>query len=98
MQRRLDNKGRITIPISLFRKLGFDDKQLVEITVEYGKICLKKFYKFCIQDIAFIGIVRPLDAYRRLNIPVDYLKILDIDLGYSFEVTFDEFEEKIVLS
>ncbi len=41
--RRLDNLGRITLPIELRRSLGIDDRDSIEIFTEDNKIILQKY-------------------------------------------------------
>lgn len=41
--RRLDELGRITIPIELRRSLGIGDREAVEIYTENNKIVLEKY-------------------------------------------------------
>ena len=41
--RRLDELGRITLPIELRRTLGVDDRDPLEIYVEDSKIILQKY-------------------------------------------------------
>ena len=41
--RKLDELGRITLPIELRRTLGVDDRDPLEIYVEDGKIVLSKY-------------------------------------------------------
>lgn len=41
--RRLDELGRITIPIELRRSLGIGDREALEIFTDDGKIVLEKY-------------------------------------------------------
>lgn len=46
--RKIDELGRIVLPIELRRTLGIDAKDSVEIYVDQDAIILKKFKKSCI--------------------------------------------------
>ena len=46
--RKLDELGRITLPIELRRTLGVSDKYALEISVEDDKIILSKYEPACI--------------------------------------------------
>ena len=46
--RRLDELGRVVIPIELRRTLEMEDRQEIEIYVEDDVIILKKFEKACL--------------------------------------------------
>lgn len=46
--RKLDDLGRIVIPIELRRTLQIDEKDPVEIFVEDDKIILKKYQPSCV--------------------------------------------------
>ncbi len=47
MVRRVDELGRIVIPIELRRNLGIDEKDSLEIYVEEDQIILKKYTPAC---------------------------------------------------
>lgn len=46
--RKIDELGRVVIPIELRRTLGINDKDAVEIFVDDEKIILKKYEPACI--------------------------------------------------
>lgn len=46
--RKIDELGRVVIPIELRRTLGINDKDSVEIFVDDEKIVLKKYEPACI--------------------------------------------------
>lgn len=58
--RRLDELGRITIPIELRRSLGIGDREAVEIYTEDNKIVLEKYQP---SDI-FTGLEEDLIEYH----------------------------------
>ncbi len=62
--RKLDNLGRITIPIELRRTLQIEDNGALEIGLEDNKIILKKY---CDRDI-FTGETEDLVEYEGLKV------------------------------
>lgn len=46
--RRVDELGRVVIPIELRRTLGIDEKDALEIYVDQEKIILKKYEPACV--------------------------------------------------
>lgn len=58
--RKLDELGRITLPIELRRTLGVTQKDALEISVEEGKIILSKYEPTCI----FTGETEELIEYH----------------------------------
>lgn len=46
--RRVDDLGRVVLPIELRNKLGITEKDPMEIFVEGSSIILKKYEPFCI--------------------------------------------------
>ena len=58
--RRIDELGRIVIPIELRNKLGIAEKDPLEIYVEDSNIVLKKFETSCI----FCGNAKKLSEYQ----------------------------------
>lgn len=58
--RRVDELGRIVIPIELRNKLGIAEKDPLEIYVEGSNIVLKKFETNCI----FCGNSKKLSEYQ----------------------------------
>lgn len=48
MTRKVDNLGRVVIPIELRRTMGIDVKDPLELYVEGRKIIYKKFVRGCI--------------------------------------------------
>lgn len=62
--RKLDNLGRITIPIELRRTLQIEENGALEIGLEDNKIVLKKY---CDRDI-FTGETEDLIEYEGLKV------------------------------
>ncbi|MZP29262.1 AbrB/MazE/SpoVT family DNA-binding domain-containing protein [Heliobacterium undosum] len=46
--RKVDELGRVVIPIELRRTLGIDEKDALEIYVDHEKIILKKYEPACV--------------------------------------------------
>jgi transcriptional pleiotropic regulator of transition state genes len=46
--RKVDNLGRIVLPMELRRTLGIDEKDALEIFVDQEKIILKKYEPACV--------------------------------------------------
>lgn len=62
--RKVDELGRIVIPIELRRNLGIDIKDGLEIFVEGDRIILKKYAPSCI----FCGEAKDVETYKGKNI------------------------------
>jgi len=60
MVRRLDDLGRVVIPVEIRRTLGWEEKVPVEIYVDDGKIVLKKYEPGCV----FCGEAEGVLAHR----------------------------------
>ncbi|HBK86951.1 MAG TPA: AbrB family transcriptional regulator [Firmicutes bacterium] len=70
--RKVDELGRVVIPIELRRTLGIDEKDSLEIYVDGEKIILRKYEPACI----FCGNAENVFNYRGKNICEDCLKQL----------------------
>ncbi|HHW99142.1 MAG TPA: AbrB/MazE/SpoVT family DNA-binding domain-containing protein [Firmicutes bacterium] len=70
--RKVDELGRVVIPIELRRTLGIDEKDSLEIYVDGEKIILRKYEPACI----FCGNAENVINYRGKNICEDCLKQL----------------------
>lgn len=62
--RKLDELGRITLPIELRKNLNIKEKDGLEIFVEADTIILKKYEPSCI----FCGNARNVTTYKEKNI------------------------------
>jgi transcriptional pleiotropic regulator of transition state genes len=62
--RRIDELGRIVLPMELRRTLGIEERDAMEIYVEGAAIILKKYEPDCI----FCGDARNVIHYRGYNI------------------------------
>lgn len=58
--RKVDELGRVVIPIELRRTLGIEEKDALEIYVDHEKIILKKYEPACI----FCGNANDVQHYR----------------------------------
>ncbi len=62
--RKVDNLGRIVLPIELRRTLDISERDELEIYMENDRIILQKFEPACI----FCGSSRDLIVYRKKNV------------------------------
>ena len=62
--RKVDELGRLVIPIELRRTLNISEKDALEIYVEGEQIILKKYEPACI----FCGEAKDIDIYMGKNI------------------------------
>lgn len=76
--RKVDELGRIVIPIELRRNLGIDEKDSLEIYVEDDHIMLKKYSPACL----FCSNASGITVFNGKNICRDCLNEL-INLGKS---------------
>lgn len=72
--RKVDELGRITLPIELRRTLNIDIKDPVEIFIEGEQIVLKKYEPSCI----FCGNAKDVVNYKGKNICKSCLKELKV--------------------
>lgn len=70
--RKLDELGRITLPIELRRTLGVSEKDSLEISLENGRIVLSKYEPACI----FTGDTEDLIDYKGKKISKNSIKEL----------------------
>lgn len=68
--RKVDNLGRIVLPIELRRTMDIAERDELEIYMENERIILQKYEQACI----FCGSSRGLISYRRKNVCQDCLK------------------------
>lgn len=73
--RRVDELGRVVLPIELRRTLNISDKDSLEIYVDGEKIILKKYEPACI----FCGNAEQIETYRGKNVCQSCLKDLNIE-------------------
>ncbi len=70
--RRVDNLGRVVIPIELRRKLDIGDNDGLEIMIDNEKIILRKFVPACV----FCGSVDAVATFRNKNVCGDCLAVM----------------------
>ena len=46
--RKVDELGRVVLPMELRRTLGITDRDAIEIYVDFEKICLKRYEPACV--------------------------------------------------
>ena len=68
--RKVDELGRIVLPIELRRTLDIEERDELEIYMENDRIILQKFEPACI----FCGSSRNLVYYRRKNVCRDCIR------------------------
>jgi transcriptional pleiotropic regulator of transition state genes len=61
MVRRIDELGRVVIPIELRRNMGIDERDPLEILVDGEQIVLRKFEPACV----FCGNVTNVQSFNR---------------------------------
>lgn len=82
--RKIDELGRVVIPIELRNRLGWNEKESLEIYVESNKICIRqpKFEG----RIDSVGIIRKLDELGRIVIPKEIRNKFDIAFKDAVEI------------
>lgn len=78
--RKIDRKGRLFIPKKLCHRFNFEEHQKVEISVEYGCLCIKKFRPLGFENRPFIGVIKNYTSQNGVILPMEYLNLLDIPL------------------
>ncbi len=62
--RKVDELGRVVLPIELRRTLGIDEKDALEIYVDQEKIILKKYEPACV----FCGNASEIQIFHNKNV------------------------------
>ena len=75
--RKVDELGRIVIPIELRRTMGIEEKDALEIYVDSEKIILKKYEPACI----FCGNAENVVIYKGKNLCKNCLTELSKQVG-----------------
>ena len=70
--RKVDDLGRIVLPIELRRTLDIAERDEIEIYMENDRIILQKFEPSCV----FCGSARELIAYRGKNVCQECIKLM----------------------
>ena len=80
--RKVDTLGRVMFPLKLTRLLGYDEWQPIEMSIERGFLCFRKFDRNAkdLMQREHIGIVREIDEMHRLVIPKEFRDVLGIKI------------------
>ena len=78
LTRKMDKLRRIVIPNDVYMRLKLKEYQNMEMTIEYGCICIRVHNEKDIEKRPYVGIVRGLDQLHRIVIPKEYLKVLNL--------------------
>ena len=65
--RKVDELGRVVLPIELRRTLGIDEKDALEIYVDEERLILKKYEPACV----FCGNASNVQVFRGKNVCLD---------------------------
>ncbi len=71
--RKVDELGRIVLPIELRRTLGIEEKDRIEIFVEGESVILRKYHPACI----FCDNAKDLILYKGKNICQDCIRSME---------------------
>ncbi|MBE5822262.1 MAG: AbrB/MazE/SpoVT family DNA-binding domain-containing protein [Clostridiales bacterium] len=66
----------VKIPKDLSQKLGINVHDELEITFEYGQICIRKLQRENINLREYVGIIREMGTANKVSIPEEYIKLL----------------------
>lgn len=72
--RKLDELGRIVIPIDLRRMLGLEEKDAMEIYMDGGCVVLKKYAPACV----FCGEAKKIKTFHGKNICMNCMRELTL--------------------
>ena len=77
--RKVDELGRIVLPIELRRTLGIEEKDRIEIFVEGESVILRKYQPACI----FCDNAKDLILYKGKNICPDCIRSMGAQLWFA---------------
>lgn len=97
-KRRISNFNRLCIPQKFCKALDFAPCEQVEITIEYGFLCIKKFNPHEINKKPYIGIVKKLDLQHSVRLPSSYLDLLNMKPHDYVKLEVDLDRKKIKIS
>lgn len=94
--RNVDRNGRVIIPKKIRKELKFEPYQKLEIIIEYGELCLRKYNSSIkLKNRPYLGIVREMDKYNRIAIPAEYRTLLG--LAENTRVHWDaDYDEEVI--
>lgn len=85
-RRSVDSFMRVLIPPKIMKKLRFEPEQEIEISMEYGVICIRKFEPENFKERPYVGIIRKIDTKTRVTIPRSYAHLMGIKKGDKVEI------------
>ena len=74
-----DKGGRVHIPVHFLKEIGLSTRDEVQVCIEHGKICVKKFEREKLRQYSNVGIVRRLDKLDRICIPREYWLLFKVE-------------------
>lgn len=87
--RRFDTLNRVAIPKEFAEKLKIEKDVPVEITLEYGDICIRKFDERDFEKRSYVGIVRDADNLNRVAIPAEYVAMLKLQPSSIMKISLE---------
>ena len=78
-EQKIYSKGRLTIPKEFREELKIGKWEKMELTIEYGRICIKPYSCSDITQLPYVGIVRMMTEQNRIIIPKEYLEVCGIE-------------------
>lgn len=81
-----DKCGRIHIPSHFLKEMGLSKRDEVQVSIEYGRICVRKFEREKLRQYSHIGIVRKLDNLDRICIPREYWLLFNAENARTVDI------------
>lgn len=79
--RKFETLSRFTIPKEFCTSLDLTSGSFVEITLEFGELCIKKFNAENFDKRPFVGIRRIVETNNRVAVPKEYAEMLGLKPG-----------------
>lgn len=86
--RRIENVGRIVIPMEYRKVLGIEPKDPLEMLIIENKIVLRKYDKDSASNDS-TGVVRNIENVGRIVIPMEFRKVLNISAQDLIEISIE---------
>ena len=77
---RIDNLGRVVIPIAIFRRMNLNAEDSVNITMYQDTLIVRKHIPNVSRHNNYIGLIRKLDSLHRFVLPKELRDELDMDM------------------